>query len=177
MELLASHLNKIKVAGSNDKVYKDECVYSFDSPVSFLCVAGSWDSGALRESSVLGHRNRTIRMFVEFSGARTESRRTLLPENWLCSVFAPPQDSACDRGKYPDFANYFLQFTVIITDRNVRQNREMVLIRRSHVLPSELKVALIQTGPRSLSMNTYTKSLCCLRLPRFPGLMTYFLIS
>lgn len=28
------HLNKIKIPGPNDKVYKDECLFSFDNPVS-----------------------------------------------------------------------------------------------------------------------------------------------
>lgn len=30
---LTPHLSKIKIPKSSDKVYKDECVYSFDSPV------------------------------------------------------------------------------------------------------------------------------------------------
>lgn len=34
MDQLGPHLNKIKVPGPHDKVYKDECVYSFDSPVN-----------------------------------------------------------------------------------------------------------------------------------------------
>lgn len=36
MEELSQHLKKIKVPERSDKVYKDECVYSFDTPVSFI---------------------------------------------------------------------------------------------------------------------------------------------
>jgi len=32
MEVIAANLDRIKTPGSNDKVYKDECFYSFDSP-------------------------------------------------------------------------------------------------------------------------------------------------
>uniref|UniRef100_A0A6P7GJM9 Ubiquitin carboxyl-terminal hydrolase 13-like n=1 Tax=Diabrotica virgifera virgifera TaxID=50390 RepID=A0A6P7GJM9_DIAVI len=34
MDILTSHLSKVKVPTVNDKVYKDECVYSFDNPES-----------------------------------------------------------------------------------------------------------------------------------------------
>lgn len=34
MEELSQHLKNIKVPEVTDKVYKDECVYSFDTPVS-----------------------------------------------------------------------------------------------------------------------------------------------
>lgn len=33
MDILSQHLRNIKVPTSSDKVYKDECVYSFDTPV------------------------------------------------------------------------------------------------------------------------------------------------
>lgn len=33
MEELSKHLNSIKIVQRTDKVYKDECVYSFDTPV------------------------------------------------------------------------------------------------------------------------------------------------
>ena len=33
---LHKHLPKIPVPSVNDRVFKDECVYSFDSPVSIL---------------------------------------------------------------------------------------------------------------------------------------------
>lgn len=29
------HLSKIRIPQKNDKIYKDECVYSFDTPVRF----------------------------------------------------------------------------------------------------------------------------------------------
>ncbi|KAJ9588235.1 hypothetical protein L9F63_018399, partial [Diploptera punctata] len=32
IELLSSHLNKIKIPGNSDKIYKDECIFCFDSP-------------------------------------------------------------------------------------------------------------------------------------------------
>ena len=38
MEKIPQHFSKIKIAVASDKVYKDECMYSFDSPVS---VAGN----------------------------------------------------------------------------------------------------------------------------------------
>lgn len=34
IELLTPHLNSIKIPGNSQKIYKDECVYSFDTPVS-----------------------------------------------------------------------------------------------------------------------------------------------
>lgn len=34
MDLLQGHLTKVKVPSTTDKVYKDECVYSFDNPES-----------------------------------------------------------------------------------------------------------------------------------------------
>lgn len=34
MEILQQHLKSIKIPTEHDKVYKDECVYSFDNPVS-----------------------------------------------------------------------------------------------------------------------------------------------
>ena len=34
MEQILSHINRIKTAKSTDRVFKDECVFSFDSPVS-----------------------------------------------------------------------------------------------------------------------------------------------
>lgn len=36
MEELRQHLKQIRVPNQNDKVYKDECVFSFDNPVSTL---------------------------------------------------------------------------------------------------------------------------------------------
>ena len=33
MEVIGANLDRIKTPGPNDKVYKDECFYSFDSPV------------------------------------------------------------------------------------------------------------------------------------------------
>lgn len=32
MDLLEQYLNNIRIPKSGDKVYKDECVYSFDNP-------------------------------------------------------------------------------------------------------------------------------------------------
>lgn len=32
MDILTQHLSKIKIPGSNSKVYKDECVFSYDNP-------------------------------------------------------------------------------------------------------------------------------------------------
>lgn len=43
MEYLGKHLKSIKVPCAQDNVYKDECVYSYDTPVSpnqvnfFIC--------------------------------------------------------------------------------------------------------------------------------------------
>lgn len=37
MDELTQHLNKIKVPTRSDKIYKDECVLSFDNPVSNNC--------------------------------------------------------------------------------------------------------------------------------------------
>ena len=34
MEELTQHLDKIRIPGPNDKVHKDECVLSFDTPVN-----------------------------------------------------------------------------------------------------------------------------------------------
>jgi hypothetical protein len=34
IELLTPHLNSIKIPGNSQKIYKDECVLSFDTPVS-----------------------------------------------------------------------------------------------------------------------------------------------
>lgn len=36
MDLLGAHLKNIRVPCSQDNVYKDECVYSFDTPVSII---------------------------------------------------------------------------------------------------------------------------------------------
>lgn len=36
MEILTKHLKNIKIPSSLDKVYKDECVFSFDNPVSSI---------------------------------------------------------------------------------------------------------------------------------------------
>lgn len=36
MELLQPHFGQIAIPTANSKVYKDECVYSFDTPVSFM---------------------------------------------------------------------------------------------------------------------------------------------
>jgi hypothetical protein len=36
MELLTLHLNNIKIPTNSQKIYKDECVFSFDTPVSSL---------------------------------------------------------------------------------------------------------------------------------------------
>lgn len=33
-ELLQPHLSKIRIPGPSDRIYKDECVFSFDTPVS-----------------------------------------------------------------------------------------------------------------------------------------------
>jgi hypothetical protein len=33
MDVIAANLDRIRTPGANDKVYKDECFYSFDSPV------------------------------------------------------------------------------------------------------------------------------------------------
>lgn len=38
MDELTKHLGKIRVPGRNDKVYKDECVLSFDTPVGVSIV-------------------------------------------------------------------------------------------------------------------------------------------
>lgn len=40
MELteLTKHLNKINIPRTNDRIYKDECVYSFDTPVRLYLV-------------------------------------------------------------------------------------------------------------------------------------------
>lgn len=34
IELLTPHLNSIKIPDNSQKIYKDECVFSFDTPVS-----------------------------------------------------------------------------------------------------------------------------------------------
>lgn len=34
MEVLSAHLKNIRVPCGQDNVYKDECVYSYDTPVS-----------------------------------------------------------------------------------------------------------------------------------------------
>jgi len=34
IELLTLHLNSIKIPTNSQKIYKDECVFSFDTPVS-----------------------------------------------------------------------------------------------------------------------------------------------
>lgn len=34
MEVLSAHLKNIRVPCGTDNVYKDECVYSYDTPVS-----------------------------------------------------------------------------------------------------------------------------------------------
>lgn len=34
-KVLGPHLASVKIPGSGDKVFKDECVFSFDSPVSY----------------------------------------------------------------------------------------------------------------------------------------------
>ena len=33
MDVIGANLDRIKTPGPNDRVYKDECFYSFDSPV------------------------------------------------------------------------------------------------------------------------------------------------
>lgn len=35
-QALLNHLDEIKVPSPSDKVYKDECVYSYDTPVSYF---------------------------------------------------------------------------------------------------------------------------------------------
>lgn len=30
------HLSKVKIPGAHDKIYKDECVFTFDNPVNLL---------------------------------------------------------------------------------------------------------------------------------------------
>lgn len=37
MDLLTPHLSKIRIPTANDKLYKDECVFSFDNPVNNFC--------------------------------------------------------------------------------------------------------------------------------------------
>lgn len=34
MQLFQAHLSKVRVPSTYDSVYKDECVYSFDTPVN-----------------------------------------------------------------------------------------------------------------------------------------------
>jgi hypothetical protein len=34
VELLTPYLNSIKIPGNSQKIHKDECVFSFDTPVS-----------------------------------------------------------------------------------------------------------------------------------------------
>jgi hypothetical protein len=34
IDLLTPHLNSVKIPGNSQKIYKDECVFSFDTPVS-----------------------------------------------------------------------------------------------------------------------------------------------
>jgi hypothetical protein len=36
IELLTPHLNSIKIPTNSQKIYKDECVFSFDTPVSIF---------------------------------------------------------------------------------------------------------------------------------------------
>lgn len=36
MDRLKNYLTTIQIAKHNDNVYKDECVYSYDTPVSFI---------------------------------------------------------------------------------------------------------------------------------------------
>ena len=38
MDVIGANLDRIKTPGSNDRVYKDECFYSFDSPVRISLV-------------------------------------------------------------------------------------------------------------------------------------------
>lgn len=38
MEELIQYLGEIKIARQEDKIYKDECVYSFDTPVILLFI-------------------------------------------------------------------------------------------------------------------------------------------
>jgi Variant UBP zinc finger len=36
---LLPHLDKIRIPAKDDKIYKDECAYSFDTPVSHAPIA------------------------------------------------------------------------------------------------------------------------------------------
>ena len=36
MEIIKENLSRVKVPGTGDKVFKDECFYSFDCPVGDL---------------------------------------------------------------------------------------------------------------------------------------------
>ena len=52
MDVIGANLDRIKTPGPNDRVYKDECFYSFDSPVwTFLSLFSSW---YLRQESPTG---------------------------------------------------------------------------------------------------------------------------
>lgn len=35
MEVLKSYLSQIRIPNDNDNIYKEECVYSFDTPVIY----------------------------------------------------------------------------------------------------------------------------------------------
>ena len=37
LSLLTSHAGRVRIPDQRDKVYKDECFFSFDSPVSQFC--------------------------------------------------------------------------------------------------------------------------------------------
>ena len=45
MEDLWANVNAIKIVGRGDKVYKDECVYSFDTPVCSIFIVLSFYGG------------------------------------------------------------------------------------------------------------------------------------
>lgn len=34
IDAVVAHANSVKIPGPGDKIFKDECVYSFDTPVS-----------------------------------------------------------------------------------------------------------------------------------------------
>lgn len=61
MDLLMPHLKQIKVPGSNDKVYKDECLFSFDNPVSNFGIYYVRLLKIIFPFSLLGNRNGSLR--------------------------------------------------------------------------------------------------------------------
>lgn len=86
MDLLNQHLSKIRVPGPNDKVYKDECMFSFDNPVSnkFEVSFMSPFISAL----FTGIRNRTVRQLIIVLRLRPGLRREIFQKDRACSLFA-----------------------------------------------------------------------------------------